>query len=1595
MTTATLNTLDDAVTAFRAKMAELAFAKASTQEVLNQLSALKDTLAANVSPEQVFNQLLFNDPNAAVTSDNQAILNSYINRLSVNEASGYINLIQNQLLGLPLAGLGTAASFVFAGSEYGLDSVTEGLTTATTQVVAATSILAGAVGLVTGGLGLATAVDDFLQLKAQGVTGDQLASATLGLANQSLGIAGNLVSIVQNAVVLGFYAADQGANATAAFAYGLIPSLSSAVEGASLGAVLFGSAVGLGGAAIALAGLGISAFNFAETVKGWQEADANGLPVSTETKALASTSFALNSLAGVVGVVAGLTSLAFPPAGVIIGIVGAVIAAIAAAFDWIVSLVEFSRFKDQVYVGTDGNDTILAKHLFSLVVDAGGGDDLIKPIPASGFGPAGSPDNIVNGGSGTDTLDVSGNDSFLFMTRDNGRHVNATTLGGSWVLNRYYAPTDSFSSQTLAAIVNIENVLGSDLRDSITGDAKNNLLVGRAGDDTIRGGEGDDVISGGAGFDDLDGGAGIDTISYALDGGDRNAGSNGAGVEINLDYQAVYSRASGNQIDRIANFENAIGSDGNDRLTGTAQANLLAGSKGSDALYGGSGNDTLSGGWGTDTLRGGADADTVDYRLDGDEAAGHAGQGFIIDLRAGRTTTVADPNLVTDYLEEIENVIGSNANDIIRGNDLANLLVGADGNDSISGDAGADVLSGGKGRDTLDGGEGIDTANLTGDDTGGALAVDLEKEAVYDLTDFFLNGPVQDVVRNIENVITGGGDDYIYGNAQNNVLITGKGGDYAEGRQGNDTLVGGDGFDYLYGGGDNDLLSGGSGDDRLYGDAGIDTVAFNLDAADAASGWRVDLNGQYTYRLAGDDVTGAAVQEDRIRDVENLIGADRNDWFTGNGQANALIGNGGNDRLEGAGGNDTILGGSGNDSLTGGADNDLLSGGLGVDTIDGGEGIDTINYALDATDGRASRNGAGVDVNLATGQTRSRWQGDVIDTLSNIENVVGSDGDDAIIGNDQANLLIGQDGNDLLAGGKGNDSLLGGRGDDSLDGGGDDDFLSGGYGRDTLNGDTGVDTVSYMIDSDETAYTAIEADLQSGNVTIRVGATVYQNEDKLIAIENLIATNGNDTVFGDGAANQIVGMDGHDVIDGREGHDILIGGAGNDSLTGGAGNDYLSGGVGADTLDGGADSDTVFYNDEDARWSVDLAAGTAARGGTAGGAFLAEDTLRNIENIITGLRDDIITGSGLANQIGAGAGQDTVLGGAGNDTVSGDAGNDSLSGGADDDLIIGGSGNDTIDGGTGRDTAAYSEGLSADLFAAYGANLAGFDITVDATGATVRARSTSGSVLETDTLTNVEGILGSDRAETTRINAYVTFSTDAAKGVDTLDLSGLGSATGAYVNLGTGNVTLVQSGGTIVQSHLNYENATGTDTFDTLIGTDLDNVIKGGGGNDILSGLGGADRLEGGTGIDTVSYVASASGVSVNLATSAVSGGEAAGDTLISIENIIGSRYNDVLTGDAGANTLTGGAGNDLLTGGAGIDTFTFAKASGSDVIQDFTAEDVIQLQAVAGIGSFAQLLGIATQVGSDVVLHLSATDQLVVKNYALNQLQADDFQFA
>ena len=206
-------------------------------------------------------------------------------------------------------------------------------------------------------------------------------------------------------------------------------------------------------------------------------------------------------------------------------------------------------------------------------------------------------------------------------------------------------------------------------------------------------------------------------------------------------------------------------------------------------------------------------------------------------------------------------------------------------------------------------------------------------------------------------------------------------------------------------------------------------------------------------------------------------------------------------------------------------------------------------------------------------------------------------------------------------------------------------------------------------------------------------------------------------------------------------------------------------------------------------------------------------------------------------------------------------GDDTLKGGGGNDIFVGGKGKDIMIGGAGEDTVTYHK------------STAGITIALDGSAGT-------GGQAAGDKLTGIENIIGSDHDDKITGDAgnNVLYG---GKGKDTL-------------KGGKGN--------------------------DILIGGAGDDTLEGGSGNDVFVGGKGNDTLIGGAGEDTAAYHASTEAITITLDGSAGTGGQAAGDRLTGIENIIGSDHDDKITGDAGNNALYGGKGEDILKGGSGDD---------------------------------------------------------------------------
>jgi len=330
----------------------------------------------------------------------------------------------------------------------------------------------------------------------------------------------------------------------------------------------------------------------------------------------------------------------------------------------------------------------------------------------------------------------------------------------------------------------------------------------------------------------------------------------------------------------------------------------------------------------------------------------------------------------------------------------------------------------------------------------------------------------------IENIVSGDGNDTLTGNNLANELHAMRGNDTLFGATGNDMLYGGTGDDTLYGGNNNDrlfggievdILRGGTGQDRLFGQNGDDLL-------------RGD-NGNDT--LFGG--TGA----------DTLFGGNQFDLLRGGSGADRLFGEAGYDVLRGEAGNDTLYGGTGNDTLygddqfdllRGGADQDVLNGGNGNDTLRGDAGFDTLfggtgnDQLYGGTQSDLLRGGADQDTLFGeAGDDILRGEGG-FDTLyggSGLDTLYGGDQGDSLFGGAAQDRLFGENGNDTMLGDSGNDTLYGGTGNDYLDGGGQSDALFGGANNDFLFGDGGNDTLNGGAGNDD-IYGGAGNDLLTG-----------------------------------------------------------------------------------------------------------------------------------------------------------------------------------------------------------------------------------------------------------------------------------------------------------------------------------------------------------------------------------------------------------------------------------------------------------------------------------------------------------------------------------
>jgi Ca2+-binding RTX toxin-like protein len=471
-------------------------------------------------------------------------------------------------------------------------------------------------------------------------------------------------------------------------------------------------------------------------------------------------------------------------------------------------------------------------------------------------------------------------------------------------------------------------------------------------------------------------------------------------------------------------------------------------------------------------------------------------------------------------------------------------------------------------------------------------------------------------------------------------------------------------------------------------------------------------------------------------------------------------------------------------------------------------------------------------------------------------------------------------------------------------------------------------------------------DAAAGNPATSITAQMGNARDTVVIAADVLQ----DAHLEGGAGDDlIVGGAGADELFGQGDSDHLIGGAGSDRLEGGDSDDLLEGGLGADILEGGAGTDQVTYENSASAvtftfTSVDGRAAFVGSGGEATG-----DVLYDIEYLI---------GSHFSDQFYGNPGQ--------SNTIEGLAGNDVIVGGVAGDFLLGGGGADALIGNAGVDATSYvtSNGLVY-------VNLAtGVGLFSDAAGDYLSSienvqGSFAGDFLIGSSGNNLlDGWYGDDRLEgaggqdEVRGGGGFDIVHGGADG-DTLDGGGaIGSlerdlltyerlASGVTVNLldGSGDDTTVRgvlANGTVLNAFSTFEDLTGSQQGDSLTGDTGYNVIRGLGGNDAIAGAGGddtiiggagADAMDGGDGIDFADYLTSPGSVLVTLAGGFGALNDAAGDTLVNIENVRGSDFLDELYGSDANNWIDPALGRsatpETVNGFGGDDTLVLDYSRG------------------------------------------------------------------
>ncbi|MCW1886212.1 calcium-binding protein [Luteolibacter flavescens] len=722
------------------------------------------------------------------------------------------------------------------------------------------------------------------------------------------------------------------------------------------------------------------------------------------------------------------------------------------------------------HTGDAAGDTYLSIEQFegspfadTLTGDAGsnqffgyGGDDILQ---------GGDGDDALEGGPGADQLlGGNGRDFTSYFHSPQGVTVNlatgAATCGD--------AQGDFLSS--------IEDLVGSEFNDTLTGNAGDNSMAGLGGNDIIDAGNGTNLVQGGEGKDTITAGSGNDTL-YG-EGPDTPA-FEGLQDQYNFDWSAYLP----NQADTIhgGDGDNFIdGGIGDDHITSGAGNDRVLGGPGADTIQTGDGNDNVEGGTGRDiidlgpgddyvivhldipgsppypevpyprfeggrmvgtggdTLQGGPGIDTVDLSRMMTRGYfsyyGYDTFGVIVNLSTGATNNGASETVILGF----ENVIGTDAADNLTGTEGPNVFQPLRGGGRIS-----ESFSG---PDYIDGLGGIDTLKIDFSRADLPAAPRITTSSTTMIRPGFDSYMFASIER--LEIIGASKDDQIHGPVQghDDILIGMAGNDFLAGRGGSDRLEGGEGDDVLTGCGTIDLSSEfpADGHDILLGGPGNDLLdelamhhgnyrglaagaVFEMDGGPGFDQFAIDLSNQ-TVPVVWSDATPTNLEfpnGTHVRNCEQVLRI-----FTGSG-------------------NDDITAGTRtNNWIVTGDGDDIVRPGFGTDRVFGGNGIDTLVVDFSMEDLPAY---SGV---YMTDTVYRRDNGSAgLDYIESYEferfHITGASKNDQITGRAGNDILKGKGGNDSLNSREGADHLVGCE-TTGARGAAEIDQLTGGSGADTF-----------------------------------------------------------------------------------------------------------------------------------------------------------------------------------------------------------------------------------------------------------------------------------------------------------------------------------------------------------------------------------------------------------------------------------------------------------------------------------------------------------------------------------------------------------------